>query len=97
MRKAVRNLFIILITFCVSIVYLFGCQKVDDSTDGSNMIDLPNQEIGMQVSLDEYKKKVENIFTSSTTFHTTTYTTEFASQYGITVGEKYITKSFWNS
>lgn len=95
MKKAVRNLFIILITFCVSIVYLFGCQKADNSTDGPNIMDLPNQETGMQISLDEYKKRVENIFTSSTAFHTTTYTTELASQYGYTVGEKYITKSFW--
>ena len=62
MKKAVRNLFIILITFCVSIVYLFGCQKADNSTDGPNIMDLPNQETGMQISLDEYKKRVENIF-----------------------------------
>ena len=84
-----------ILALCISIIGLCGCNKIDDSNSSSNIIDLPNQEVGIQVSLEEYKETVEKIFANSIELNMMVYTTEQASTEGLTVGKKYITKSFW--
>ena len=93
--KKIFAIMIAVIT-CFSIIELCGCNKMDDSNSSSNIIDLPNQEVGIQVSLEEYKETVEKIFANAIALDMTVYTTEqAASTVGLTVGKKYITKSFW--